>query len=220
MTAAPRLILHNYWRSTSSYRVRIALAWKQLAYDYAAVNLLAGAQRAAAHLARNPLGQVPVLEVDDGDGVVRRLTQSVAILEYLEERWPTPPLLPGDPYLRARVRALVELINAGVQPFQNLPVLARARALGVDAAAWVHPYLTDGLVAFAGLVADTAGAFCVGDAPTLADVLLVPQLVTVRRFAIELPDACAPLLAIEARCLALPAFASAHPDVQPDAVTL
>jgi len=212
-----KLVLHSYWRSSASHRVRIGLGLKQLPYDYVAVNILHGEQLADAYRAKNPMAQVPTLEITEDDGTRIALTQSLAILEYLEERWPDPPLLPRDPLLRARARALAETINAGVQPMHNTGTLRKIKALGGDEAAWTRPVIADGLAAFARIAAEVSGTFCVGDAPTIADCCLVPQLAGARRFHIDL----APhdrLLAIEARCLALQAFSDAMPHHQPDAV--
>jgi len=214
-----KIVLHSYWRSSASHRVRIGLGLKSLAYDYLAINILKGDQFADAYRARNPIAQVPTLEVVEDDGRRISLTQSLPILEYLDERWPDPPILPRDPYLRARARALAEIINAGVQPLQNLQTTRRIKALGGDEAAWARPFIVDGLAAFARAAAETAGAFCAGDLPTIADCCLVPQLAAGRRFKVELDGRFDQLLAIEARCLALPAFADATPDRQPDAVT-
>lgn len=212
-----KLVLHSYWRSSASHRVRIGLGLKQLPYDYAAVNLLQGEQHADAYRAKNPMAQVPTLEITEDDGTRIALTQSLAILEYLEERWPDPPILPRDPLLRARARALAEIFNAGVQPLQNTATLKKIKALGGDEAAWIRPILADGLAAFAQIAAEVAGAFSVGDSPTLADCCLVPQLAGARRFQVDL-EPYPKLLAIEAHCLPLPAFADAMPHHQPDAV--
>jgi len=212
-----KLVLHSYWRSSASHRVRIGLGLKQLPYDYVAINILQGEQHADAYRAKNPMGQVPTLEVTDDDGDKITLTQSLAILEYLDERWPDPPILPRDPYLRARARALAEIINSGMQPLQNHATVKRVKALGGDDAAWVRPFIADGLAAFARSAADVSGAFCVGDFPTIADCCLVPQLNSARRFQVDLAP-FANLLAIEAHCLPLPAFADAMPHHQPDAV--
>lgn len=212
-----KLVLHSYWRSSASHRVRIGLHLKQLPYEYVAVDLLHGAQHADAYRAHSPLAQVPTLELVEDDGTRRALVQSLPILEYLDERWPAPPLLPRDPYLRARARVLAEIVNSGIQPLQNLTTTKALDALGADSKAWVQRFVGDGLAALARAAAETAGAFCVGDEPGLADCFLVPQLASARRFHVDV----APyplLLAIEARCLALPAFADAQPDHQPDAV--
>lgn len=212
-----KIVLHSYWRSSASYRVRIGLELKQLAYDYVGVDIVKGDQFADAYRAKNPIAQVPTLEIVEDDGRRIALTQSLPILEYLEERWPEPPILPRDPYLRAKARMLAEIVNAGIQPLQNLQTFKQVKALGGEEGAWIRPFIVDGLAAFAAAAAETAGAFCVGDSPTIADCCLVPQMVAVRRFKIDLDARFAQLLAIEARCLALPAFARAMPDRQPDA---
>lgn len=218
-----KLRLHNYWRSSASYRVRIGLGLKGLAYDYVAVDIVRGgaehkgAQHDADYRAKNPMGQVPLLEVIDDDGAELGLVQSLAILEYVDERWPTPPLLPATAAGRAQARALAEIINAGIQPLQNLPVTRKVVQLGGDDRAWVADFIRSGLTAFAAQVAGSAGRFCVGDAPTIADCCLVPQLYSARRFGVD-PAAWPQLVAIEAACAALPGVAAAHPDRQPDAV--
>jgi maleylpyruvate isomerase len=211
--------LYGYWRSSSTWRVRIALAHKGLAYQYDAVHLVrdGGEQHAARFRAINPMSEVPVLELDEG-GVTRRLTQSLAIIEYLERTVPRPALLPDDAFLAARARQLAEMVNAGIQPLQNSAVLARVRdQLRGDEAAWARHYISRGLSALELVCQDTAGSFLVGDAPTVADVCLVPQLYNARRFAVD-PAAYPTLLRVEAACLALPAFVDSHPDRQPDAV--
>jgi maleylpyruvate isomerase len=212
-----KLVLHSYWRSSASHRVRIGLGLKQLPYDYAAINILQGEQFAEAYRAKNPISQVPTLEITEDDGTRVALTQSLAILEYLDERWPDPPILPRDPFLRARARALAEIVNAAIQPLQNMSTLKRIKALGGDDAAWIRPYIADGLAAFSRIAAEVSGTFCVGNTPTIADCCLVPQLNGARRFQVDL-EPYANLLAIEAHCLPLPAFADAMPHHQPDAV--
>jgi maleylpyruvate isomerase len=213
-----KLVLHNYWRSSASHRVRIALGLKGLAYEYAVVNIVKREQDAEAFRSRNPLGQVPALEVIEDDGRVHVLAQSLPIIEFLDERFPGTPLLPSDPYLRARARALAEIVNSGIQPLQNLTTTNAVNKAGVETAAWVRPFIADGLVAFARAAADVSGQFCVGDAPSIADCCLVPQLASARRFQVPLEGAVSKLLEIEARCLAIPAFAAAMPDQQIDAV--
>jgi len=213
-----KLVLHSYWRSSASHRVRIGLGLKHLAFEYVGVDILAGAQKAEDYRAKNPMAQVPTLEITEDDGTRIALTQSLPILEYLDERWPDPPLLPRDPYLRAKARGLAEIVNAGIQPMQNTTTTRRIKKLGGDDVAWVQPFIADGLAAFARVVEETAGEFCVGDSPTIADCCLVPQLASARRYRVELGPALERLLAIEARCLALPAFAYAMPERQPDAV--
>jgi maleylpyruvate isomerase len=208
--------LYSYWRSSCSWRVRIALGLKGLAAEYVAVDLVAGEQDGAGHLARNPMRHVPVLEVLEAGGPVRRLVQSMAILEWLEEVHPAPPLLPPDPPGRARVRALAEHVNSSIQPYQNAAALKwlRERGPGLDRD-WVRHWLR-GLEGLEAAVADGAGRFCHGDRPTLADCFLVPQLYGARRFEVDL--APFPVLRrVEAACDLLPAFQAAHPDRQPDA---
>lgn len=204
--------LYNYWRSSASWRVRIALNYKSVAYEYVPVNLLEKANRADAYTTMNPIGQVPTLVLDDG----RQISQSLAILEYLEERFPEPALLPADPYLRARARMLAELVNSGIQPFQNHPLIARYNEQKLDAKAIVAGDIERGLGALQASAQATAGKFLVGDAPSFADVCLAPQLNAARRFNLDV--ASWPLLArVEEACNALPAFQIAHADRQPDA---
>ena len=213
-----KLRLHNYWRSSASHRVRIALGLKNLPYEYLPVHLVkdGGEQRTEAHRARNPMGQVPALEIVEDDGTVRFLSQSVAIIEYLEDRFPTPPILPGDPFLRAQARALAEIVNSGIQPFQNLTTTRKIKELGGDDQVWAQGFIGDGLRAFARLAATTAGRFSVGDQPSIADVYLVPQLHGARRFGVVLDDLSL-LTRIEKACEELPGFTAAEPSRQPDA---
>lgn len=212
------LRLYSYWRSSSAWRVRIALGLKGLGYQYRAVDLRGGEQWGEAHQARNPAHQVPVLEVESAGQPLRRLVQSMAIIEWLDEVHPSPPLLPATADGRARVRALAEHVNSGIQPMQNAIVLKRlaAKVPGWDQA-WVHQAVAEGLAALEVAVSDGgAGRFCHGDSPGLADCYLVPQLYSARRFHVE-TSGFPTLLRIEAACAALPAFQAAHPDCQPDA---
>jgi maleylpyruvate isomerase len=205
--------LYSYFRSTSTWRVRIALAWKNVPTTYVAVNLLEGQQAGAEHRARSPMSKVPVLELDDG----RIVTESMAIIHYLEETHPEPPLLPREPYLRARARMLAEMVNSGIQPFQNMEVLREVkRGLGGDEQAWARRWIGQGLAALEVAVQGSAGRFCVGDAVTLADVYLVPQLSAARRFGVDVAEMLT-LLRIEEAANALPAFQAAAPGAQPDA---
>ncbi|HVV50086.1 MAG TPA: maleylacetoacetate isomerase [Polyangia bacterium] len=214
------MIFYDYWRSSSAWRVRIALALKQAPVERRAVNLSpagGGEQHTPAFHALNAFEEVPVLVLDDAGGARRTLAQSMAILEYLEARFPSPPLFPADPWLRARARQLAEMVNAGIQPFQNLSLQKRLADHGVaDPAAIARHFNARGLAALEGLAGETAGRFLVGDAPTVADVYLVPQLHGGRRFGVDVAR-FPTLLRIEAACAALPAFAGARPEAQPDA---
>ena len=209
------LELHGYWRSSPSWRVRIALEWKGLPYRKAPVNILEGENRAPERLALNPQGRVPFLVAD---GVV--LTQGPAILEWLEEVAPTPPLLPGDPLGRARVRAMSALVACDIAPLQNLIVTRELAArFDADTAAvrgFVSGFIAPGLAAFDTMAAEYGGCFCHGDALSLADLHLVTQLLGARRFGVDVA-AFPRLLAVEARCAGLPAFQAAAPERQPDA---
>lgn len=207
------ILLHGYYRSTASYRVRIALNLKALPYRQQSHHLRKGEQKDPAYRALNPQGMVPALEID---GAV--LTQSLAICDYLDERQPDPPLLPSGPILRARVRAFAQIIACDIHPIQNLRILDRLRDAGLDQAAvtrWAATVIEDGLDACAAMIADQPGPYCFGAQVTLADLFLVPQLVNARHFGAQLrwPR----LLEIERACLALPAFADAAPERQLDA---
>jgi maleylpyruvate isomerase len=212
-----KIVLHNYWRSSASHRVRIGLGLKELAYEYSVVNILHREQHADAYRERNPMAQVPTLEVTGDDGTVHTIAQSLPILEYLDERFTERPIMPKDLFLRARTRELAEIVNSGIQPLQNLSTTKAVKAFGGDEVVWPKSFIADGLIAFERVARDTAGTFCVGDAPTIADCCLVPQLASARRFGVDITKH-ALLLGIEQRCLALPAFANAAPDRQPDAV--
>lgn len=210
------LKLYAYWRSSASYRVRIALGLKELEYEVAPVHLVEGQQHAESFKGLNPMSQVPVLEVEE-DGERAMLSQSIAIFEYLEERYPTPALLPSDRILRARTRQLAEIVNAGIQPLQNLFVTQKLKEHGVAPAEWAALFIRRGLDAYRAIAEQTAGAFSVGDTPTFADCTLVPQLYAARRFHVDVAAEYPLLARIEARCNELPAFTAAHPDRQPDA---
>lgn len=214
------MIFYDYWRSSSAWRVRIALNLKQVSVERRAVNLSpegGGAQHEPAYRALNPFSEVPVLVVEDAGGTARVIAQSMAIIAYLEERFPSPPLLPVEPWLRARARQLAEMVNAGIQPFQNLALQQHLRTIGVaDPGQFAQRFNARGLGALEALAGETAGRFLIGDAPTLADVYLIPQLYGGRRFGVDV-EAFPTLLRVEAACAALPAFAAARPEVQPDA---
>lgn len=207
---SPRPVLHDYWRSSASYRVRIALNLKGLAHDRVTVDLVAADNRSPPHLALNPQGLVPALRID---GLV--LTQSLAILEYLDETRPEPPLLPADPAARAHVRALSLAVACDIHPVSNLSVLARVEALaGTDArAAWNRDNIAAGLRAVESMLDHTGftGRFCHGDRPGIADCTLIPQLYNAARWGVP-TDHLPRITAVARACAALPAFAAAHPD--------
>lgn len=208
--------LYSYWRSSCSWRVRLGLEWKSLPYEYAAVHLIrdGGQQHAPGFESQSPLRQVPVLEVGR-DETAFTLTQSVAILEYLEEAHPEPALLPRDTILRARVRQLVEMVNSGMQPLQNLYVLQEIERAGGDKKSWATHFIVRGLAALEARARQSAGKYLVGDDVTFADIVSIPQLYNARRFGVEL-SVYPTLLAAEAACQELPAFVRAHADAQPD----
>jgi maleylpyruvate isomerase len=211
------LKLYGYFRSSAAYRVRIALALKGLAWEYAAVHLRKGEQSAAEYLELNPSALVPTLVDDRGT-----FTQSLAIIEYLEERHPEPPLLPRTPAERARVRGIALAIACDIHPLDNLRVLRYlVRTLGASEQskdAWYRHWVEVGLGALEAQLAreSATGAFCHGSAPTLADCCLVPQIANARRAGIPL-DAYPTLTRIDSTCNTLAAFAAAAPERQPDA---
>ena len=209
--------LYGYFRSSASYRVRIALSLKDLDYALQPVHLRRNEQRAAGFLERNPQGLVPALE-DAGS----LLTQSLAIVEYLEERFPEPPLLPPAPADRAWVRAMAQIVACDIHPINNLRILQYLeKDLGLDddaRAAWARRWIDDGFAAMDAMLEGDprTGRHCFGDRPTLADVCLVPQVFNSRRVGVDL--ARYPTLArIHDNCMRLPAFADQAPERQPDA---
>ncbi|CAN7509984.1 maleylacetoacetate isomerase [Phenylobacterium sp. LjRoot225] len=209
------LVLHSYWRATAPYRVRIALNLKGLPFDYAPVNLLSGDQHAEAYRRLNPQGLTPALETEDG----RVLTQSLAILEWLEEVHPVPPLLPADPFDRAAVRAMAALVACDIHPLNNLRVQQQLTRMGVEADArldWTQRWIHDGFRALEPMVAAHTAGFAFGAAPTLADCLLIPQVYSAERYEVDL-GAYPAIRAVAERCAGHPAFVAAHPEQQPDA---
>lgn len=207
--------LYSYWRSSCSYRVRIALALKGLHVEQKTVHLVEGGgqQKTAEYAAKNPMQQVPALELDDGTTLV----QSLAIIEYLEQIIPEPPLLPENAVARARVRALAEVVNSGIQPLQNLRLLKYVEAEhGASPKDWSRHFIGAGLAAMEAMAQKTTGRFLVGDSPTIADICLVPQVYNARRFELDMslfPRLCE----VDSACAELDAFQAAHPDQQPDA---
>ncbi|MFA5964844.1 MAG: maleylacetoacetate isomerase [Sphingomonas sp.] len=200
--------LHGYWRSSAAYRVRIALALKGVAYESVEVNLLSGEQRGDAFRAHNPQGLVPAMEIAG-----TTITQSLAIIDYLDATWPEPPLVPRDALARAQVLAQALVIAADIHPLDNTRVLARLTAqFGADQAAkddWYRHWIAQGFAALEAMAGD--GPFLGGDAPNLADVCLVPQMYNARRF--DLPLGAYPrLVAADAAALAIPAIAAVQPE--------
>ncbi|MBB1087946.1 maleylacetoacetate isomerase [Lysobacter sp. SG-8] len=214
-----RLQLYSYWRSSAAYRVRIGLNLKGLSYDTVPVHLVrdGGEQHQPAFRNANPQGLVPVLKHGS-----RTFRQSMAILEYLEDAWPSPSLLPFDARDRARVRALAQAVACEVHPLNNLRVLQHLeRVLEVDAEgrdAWVRHWVDEGFRAIEAMLVDhpSTGRFCEGESPGLADCCLVPQVYNARRFKVDMAP-YPTIERIEQACLALPAFDAARPENQPDA---
>ena len=207
--------LHNYFRSSSSYRVRIALELKGLRYDYIAVHIARGDHKKEPYAALSADTLVPLLEVDG-----EKLSQSMAIIEYLDEKYPTPALLPADSFGRAKVRALAQSIACEIHPINNLRILkylVKELTLDDDAKnAWYRHWCREGLEAFERQLAQgPASAFCYGDTPTLADCCLVPQIFNAERFNVNFDGLSRTMAAYEA-CMVLPAFQKAQPSSCPD----
>jgi maleylacetoacetate isomerase len=209
-----RPILHDYYRSSAAYRVRIALNLKGVNYESRPVNLAEGAQKSAEYRAINPQGFVPMLDIDG-----LKLTQSLSIIMYLASRFPEPPLLPAEAGDAAHVRGMALAIACDIHPLNNLRVLKYLKGeLGQEqdaVDAWYRHWIAEGLGPLEAMAAPRAGAFLFGDAPTIADICLVPQLYNARRFDVPL-DAYPTLLRADASANALEAFAAAHPDRQED----
>ena len=213
------MIFYDYYRSSAAYRCRIALNLKGMAPERRFVHLRRKDHRAADYLAVNPQGLVPALQLDDGTV----LTQSLAIIEYLDTVQPAPPLLPADPVERARVRAIALAIACDIHPLQNLRVLNHlSDAFGIDEITrtqkWCCHWIEEGLRGVEGLLAGDrqTGRFCHGNQPTLADCCLVPQIFNARRFGCDLASYPEVTRIVE-ECMALPAFADTQPSRQPDA---
>lgn len=205
--AQSKPVLYSYFRSSCSWRVRIALVYKGIDFEYKAVNLLKGDHKKDDFLKLNPCGQVPVL-MDKGNAIA----SSAAILEYLEETVPNPALLPKDPATRAKVREIVDGILSGIQPLQNMKVL---KYVGENYNAWAKHWVESGFSSIERILQDTHGMFCVGDDVTLADVCLVPQIFNASRFNVDMNQF--PIISdISSRLNGLKAFKDTHPLVQPD----
>ena len=211
------MILYDYYRSSAAFRVRIALNLKGLVYEQKSVSLAQGEHCTKTYKQVNPQGLVPTLELEDGTS----LTQSLAICEYLDEMYPKPELLPEGSKERARVRALANLVACDIHPINNLRILKYlSDELGVSEnikLKWYRHWIAEGFSSLETLLQNSqTGAFCHGDEPTLADVCLVPQVFNARRFECDLSP-YPTLSRITNHCNQLPAFATAHPDKQPDA---
>jgi len=209
-----KLTLHSAWRASAPYRVRIGLNLKGLDYAIAPVDLVSSQHQGEAYRALNAQALVPTLDVDG-----RPLTQSLAILEWLDETVPEPRLLPADPFDRATVRAMAEIIACDIHPVNNLRILRALTGLGVDQDgrdAWAQRWITDGFTALEPMVARHGRGYAFGAAPGLADCCLVPQVYNAARFHVDMTPFPA-ISAAVARALEHPAIAAAHPNLQPDA---
>lgn len=208
-SAAVKPILYSYFRSSCSWRVRIALALKGIAYDQVPVNLVkdGGQQFSAEFKAVNPMKQVPALKID---GIT--ITQSLAIIQYLEDTRPNPRLLPQDPKKRAQVRMISDHIASGIQPLQNLSVLNK---MGERKMEWAQQCITSGFQALEQILQHTAGRYCVGDEVSMADLCLVPQAANAERYGVSL-DPYPTITRINKALLELEAFKVSHPSRQPD----
>ncbi|MCA2405659.1 maleylacetoacetate isomerase [Rhizobium leguminosarum bv. viciae 248] len=203
------VVLYDYWRSSASYRVRIALNLLGVDYKTVPINLLDGAHKTPEYLALNPQGLVPTLVIDG-----KTLTQSLAIIEYLAETRPEYGLLPPDIADRQKVRALAYAVAMDIHPICNLHVVSHLMTMTGKADAreeWMKHFISDGLGKLEAMIGEADGAFSFGDAPTMADLCLVPQVYNARRWGVEL-TAFKRIVAIDARCADLPAFQAAHPD--------
>jgi len=209
------LTLYSAWRATAPYRVRIGLALKGLAYDYVGLDLIKGEQREPAYRAVNPQGLTPALDLGDGEV----LTQSLAILEWLEETRPEPAILPKAPLDRQRVRTMALIIACDIHPLNNTRIGRALNKLGISPAdnkAWIHRWITDGFDTLEPMIARYGKGFAFGDTPTIADCCLIPQVYSASRYELDLAPWPA-IRAVNARAQAHPAFQAAHPDKQPDA---
>ncbi|HZZ33348.1 MAG TPA: maleylacetoacetate isomerase [Phenylobacterium sp.] len=208
--------LYSAWRATAPYRVRIGLALKGVAYDYSALDLIKGEQRAPEYEAVNRQKLTPALDLGGG----RVLTQSLSILEWLEEEYPDPPLLPKTSLDRQAVRAMALIVACDIHPLNNTRVGRKLHQMGIDQAgilAWTQGWIRDGFDALEPMIASCGGGYAFGDTPSLADCCLIPQVYSANRYEVDLTPWPA-IQAVNDRALAHPAFQAAHPNQQPDAV--
>ena len=212
------MILYSYWRSTTSYRVRVALNLKGISYETRPVNLVAHEQNAPDYVKLNPIQGVPTMVTDAGDTLI----QSLALLEYLDETQPEPPLLPSDPVLRARVRGAAQTIAMEIHPINNLKVLSylkdRLDHSQDEAVDWMRHWMTEGFTAFEAQI-DSGTPFSFGETPTMADICLAGQMINARRWGLD-TSPFPRLVQIDTACRALAAFRDAEPENQPDATPL
>lgn len=212
------LTLYSAWRATAPYRLRIGLALKGLAYDYVPIDLIKGEQREAAYKAVNPQGLTPALDLGDG----RVLTQSVAILEWLEETHPEPAILPKAPLDRQLVRTMALIVACDIHPLNNTRVGRKLNHMGIDQAGildWTQGWIRDGFDTLEPMIAAHGKGFAFGETPTIADCCLIPQVYSANRYEVDLTPYPA-IRAVAERCDAHPAFQAAHPNRQPDAKPL
>jgi maleylacetoacetate isomerase len=204
--------LYHYWRSSCSWRVRWALELKKVPYQKIAINLLSGDQRSAAQLERNPIGHIPTIEIEPGF----HLSESLAIIEWLEERFPEPSLLPRDPKTRAVVREVSHMIAGGIQPLQNLKVLAAVADTAEGRNAWAKKWIEDGLTAVEKRLAPFAGSYSFGGQITMADLCLIPQVYNAYRYGVDMPSKPT-LKRIYDTCMKTAECKRSAPENQPDA---
>jgi maleylacetoacetate isomerase len=208
--------LWSYFRSSASYRVRIALHYKRLSFEYQPVHLInnGGEQNQGSYRKVNPMGHVPALELEG-----KSVSESMAIIDLLESKFPAPPLYPSDPFIKAKSIQIAELINSGIQPLQNLKVnQVLQHQFGMDKTSvqkWNQFWIAKGLDSLETIISETAGAYCIGDQLTIADCFLIPQCFSSRRFGVEI-DNYPTIKKIESNALQLEAVIKAHPENQPD----
>lgn len=205
------LKLYSYWRSSASYRIRIVLECKELEYKYIPIDIVNGQNKSDEFLEENPLGQVPVLVTDEVT-----LTQSLAIMSYLEAKYPECSLIPKDLKMMGKMWEICEIVNSGIQPFQNLPILNKLETLGVNRIEWGQKIITDGFQAIEKILETTAGTYSIGNELSLADACLLPQVYSSRRFQVNL-EAFPIIKRVSDTLYQLPSFVRAHPEYQPDA---
>lgn len=205
-------ILFSYWRSSASYRVRIILAYKNLPYTVNTINLLQGNQKSEEHISRNPMCQIPCFVSPDIS-----LTQSLAIIQFLEDKHPEPSVFPKDPVMKAKAMEIFEIINSGIQPLQNIAILQRVEEFGGNKSEWAIEFITKGLHAVEKVMKNYSREFAVGDQLSLADAALLPQVYNAKRFNIDL-EQFPTLKRVSEHLLSMSQISGAHPEAQPDAV--